>query len=76
MKPKSKLEFTYWAKYHGHENDDRMYNYEKYKGNDYKKRKRRYYKSLRRVGKIIIEKELLLKKENDIIKRLSTWILS
>ena len=58
MKPKSKVEFNYWEKYHGHKNDECYYDYEKYKGNDYKLRKRRYYKALRRDSKNIIKKEL------------------
>lgn len=56
MKPKTKTEFVYWEKCHGHKNDECFY--EKYKGNDYKIRKRRYYKSLRRSAKNIIRKEL------------------
>ena len=58
MKPKSKVEFIYWGKVHGHKYDDHMYDYENYKGNDYKIRKRRYNKAVRRSGKQIIKEEL------------------
>ena len=59
MKPSTKIEYVYWTKYHGHHNDEYYYNYEKYKGNDYKVRKRRYYKALRRASKKIIKQVLL-----------------